>query len=512
MAGRALALIASGAVAALALGPLGVVAWTADAGAMRPADWAALRFTLLQAALSAAISCALAVPVARALARRTFPGRGLVVALMTAPFILPVIVAVLGLIAVFGRAGVASAALGWAGLPPVSIYGLSGVVTAHVFFNLPLAARLILAGWEAVPAERFRLAAALGAGPWATFRLIEWPMLRTVLPGAAAVVFVICLTSFAVALTLGGGPRATTVELAIYEAFLFDFDTGRAARLALIQAGLGLGAVTLGLLLPMPRVAGGLGRVPRRWTPGGRAGDATWIALAAIFVAAPVAAVLARGAMHVAALPPSVWVAAGNSVVTAAASAGLCLGLALAIAIGGRRAEEGVGTTAIAISPLVIGTGLFLAVNPHADPAALALPVTAAVNAVMALPFALRFLVPAARRIRAVRGRLAASLGMTGWTRLRLVTLPGMRREIGAATGIAAALSMGDLGVIAFFADAERATLPLQMYRLMGAYRMDDAMGAAVLLTALAFAAFRLCDGWGAHGAGRARGVRRAAA
>ena len=47
----------------------------------------------------------LAVPVARALARRRFPGRGLLVTLLGAPFLLPVIVALLGLLAVFGRAG-----------------------------------------------------------------------------------------------------------------------------------------------------------------------------------------------------------------------------------------------------------------------------------------------------------------------------------------------------------------------------------------------------------------------
>ena len=79
-----------------------------------------------------------------------------------APFILPVIVAVLGLLAVFGRAGILSQALGLLGLPPVPIYGLHGVVLAHVFFNLPLATRLILQGWLAIPAERFRLAASLG--------------------------------------------------------------------------------------------------------------------------------------------------------------------------------------------------------------------------------------------------------------------------------------------------------------------------------------------------------------
>ena len=60
-----------------------------------------------------------------------------------------------------------------------------------------------------------------------------------------------------------------------------------------------------------------------------------------------------------------------------------------------------------------------------------------------------------------------------------------------------AALSMGDLGVIALFADPDTATLPLQMYRLMGSYRMEAAAGAALLLLALALAAFWACDRMG---------------
>ena len=167
---------------------------------------------------------------------------------MGAPFLLPVIVAVLGLLAVFGRSGLVNGALGALGLPPVSIYGFHGVVLAHVFFNLPLAVRMILSGWQGIPAERFRLAAALGMGPGAVFRHLEVPMLRAVLPGALVAVFLICLTSFAVALTLGGGPRATTVELAIYQALRFEFDLGRAAMLAAVQFALCGVAVLLAAL------------------------------------------------------------------------------------------------------------------------------------------------------------------------------------------------------------------------------------------------------------------------
>ncbi len=155
---------------------------------------------------------------------------------------------------------------------------------------------------------------------------------------------------------------------------------------------------------------------------------------------------------------------------------------------------EGVGYLTIAASPLVIGTGLFIVIFPIADPFALALPVTALVNAAMSLPFALRILVPALAGIETHFGPLADQMGLHGMARLRLLWLPRLRRPLGFAAGLAGALSMGDLGVIAMFADPEVATLPLQLYRLMGAYRMGDAASAALLLLALSLAMFWLFD------------------
>ncbi len=133
----------------------------------------------------------------------------------------------------------------------------------------------------------------------------------------------------------------------------------------------------------------------------------------------------------------------------------------------------------------MIGTGLFIVLHPVADPFALALPVTAAVNAAMALPFVLRSLLPALAEARTIDGRLADSLGMRGAARFRLVTWPRLRRPAGFAAGLAAALSMGDLGVIALFAPPEVATLPLLMQRLMAAFRNEAAAGVALVLVAL---------------------------
>ncbi len=495
---------AAGLVAALILGSLGAVLWRAEPGAgLGPADWQAVRFTLVQAALSAGLSVALAVPVARALARRRFAGRSALITLLGAPFILPVIVAVLGLLAVFGRAGWISQALGVFGLEPLRIYGLHGVVLAHVFFNLPLATRLILQGWQEIPAERFRLAAQLGAGPGAIWRLLERPMLARVAPGALAVVFAICLTSFAVALTLGGGPRATTVELAIYQAFRFDFDLGRAALLSCMQIALTVMAAGLALrAAPGGGFGAGLDRPVQRWdanAPGLRMQDGAAITLAALFLLLPLAAIALAGLPGLPDLPVSVVRAAATSVVIAASSTVLLLVLAVPMAVSValvRRAGwiELAGLLGLAVSPLVIGTGLFIVIYPVADPFALALPVTALVNAVMALPFALRILVPQARTVITDHGRLGLSLNMGGLPFFRLILLPRMRAQIGFAAGLGAALSMGDLGVIALFADPEVATLPLQIYRLMGAYRMEAAAGAALLLLGLSMLAFWLLD------------------
>ena len=488
MAERAFAIIAALVVAGLVIGPVAAVLWRGGGvAALSASDWDALWFTVWQAGLSALLSVGLAIPVARALARRRFPGRGLLISVMGAPFILPVIVAILGLLAVFGGNGWLNSLLAPFGVR-LDIYGVHGVILAHVFFNLPLAVRMILQGWLSIPAERFRLAASLNAP---VGRVLERPMLWRVCPGAFAVIFVICTGSFAVALTLGGGPRATTVELAIYQAFKFDFDLSRAATLAAVQLALGLVAGLVALRLSRAEGFGaGLDRVVLRWD-GKMWVDALWIGLVAAFLLAPLAAVVAAGLPGFMAPPDVVWQAAGRSLVLALGATFLTLLLALPLA---SRAGEAAALLGISVSGLVLGTGLFLILRPYVRPGDVALPVTMMVNALMALPFAVRILRPEIASARADYGRLAAALGLGRMAQWRIVYLPRVKRPLGFAAGLTAALSMGDLGVITLFADGDTATLPLQIYRLMGAYRMEAAQAGALLLLMLSLGLFWIFD------------------
>lgn len=70
---------------------------------------------------------------------------------------------------------------------------------------------------------------------WSKYRLVAWPRIKQQLPHVAGLVFMLCFTSFATVMALGGGPKSTTIELAIYQAIKFDFDLQSGAILALWQ-------------------------------------------------------------------------------------------------------------------------------------------------------------------------------------------------------------------------------------------------------------------------------------
>ncbi|MDQ2065236.1 thiamine/thiamine pyrophosphate ABC transporter permease ThiP [Xinfangfangia sp. CPCC 101601] len=484
----------------LVTAPLVAVAYRAGGLGLSAADWSALRFTLWQALLSAILSVLLAIPVAKALSRRHFFGRSTLITLLGAPFLLPVIVAVMGLLALFGRSGVLNTALSALGLPTLSIYGLQGVLIAHVFLNFPLATRMILQGWQAIPAERFRLAESLSFTPREIHRHLERPMLIEVLPGTFATIFAMCLTSFAVALILGGGPRATTLELAIYQAVRFEFDLAHAAGLALLQVLVGgLAALVAWIAARQAGFGAGLDRrLPLPAPTGWRLWlDSTAILFATLFLLGPMLAVLLPAISGLLDLPSQVWPALARSLAVALGSTLLTCVTALVLALGAARGQRWLdiaATLPLATSGLVLGTGLFVLLQPLIPPASLALPVTLLVNTLLALPFAYRLLLPEARALETDYGRLADSLGLHGLARLRLLSLPRLARPLGFSAGLTAALSMGDLGVIALFASESQATLPLVIQRLSGAYKQDVAAAASVLLVASSFALFWLFD------------------
>ena len=490
--------------------------WSGALAAFDPYLLRIARFTLWQAALSTALSIIPAIVLARALSRHpAFPGRVFILRLFALPLALPAIVAALGLLELFGRGGYLARPLGlltngqWPG-----IYGLSGILIAHVFFNLPLATRLFLEALNTVSGDQWRLASQLGMGARPSFRFIEWPVLRAALPGVAGLVFMLCVTSFTLVLTLGGGPRATTLEVAIYQALRFDFDPARAVTLTTLQILLTVAAVFI-LTRFGANVTGETNlsvakRPPSAAGTGESIINAALLIVAVLFIAAPLVATVMSG-LHADLIrlvgEESVQRAAATSIVLAIGASLLSVLLALSLVSARREmASAGHGASvlerifdtgagfALVVPPIVIGAGWFVLVRPVADVFALAPIMIIAVNAVMATPFAIRAIRPAYDSAAERHDRLCAALGIHGWTRLTLIDWPVLRRSLATAGAFAMALSLGDLGVVALFGSDSVQTLPYLLLARMGSYRTADAAGLALLLGLLCLALITVAD------------------
>ncbi|HBF32755.1 thiamine/thiamine pyrophosphate ABC transporter permease ThiP [Rhizobium sp.] len=496
-------------LAFVGLSVLALLQVTGVAGALdfSPYTFAILRFTLWQAGLSTLLSVVFALPVALALARqRQFIGRRWLIRLMGLPMGLPVLIGALGLIGIWGRNGVINGVLAWFGKEtPVSIYGLSGILLAHVFFNMPLATRLLLAGLERIPSDDWRLTASLGMSRLSIFRFIEWPAMRGLLPGIAGLIFMLCATSFTLVLTLGGGPGATTLEVAIYQALRFDFDPPKAVALASLQ--LVVTAVLLALLALVPAADDQtmiVERPSRRMdseTRRARLTDGSLLLVAAAFVVAPLVKILIAGLkadLKKLVLDPAFAHALGVSLSIALPSALLCLVLSVMLidalatlktlrrkTLLTRLLVQMMGATSslvLLVPAIVLATGWFLALRQFGNVSSFAGPVVVVINAIMALPFTMRVLAPAMDTHRQRTQRLCASLGLSGLAKLRLIDWPGLKRPLLMALSFAMALSLGDLGAVALFGSNTLTTLPWLLYSRIGSYRTTDADGLALLL------------------------------
>lgn len=482
-----------------------------------------VRFTLWQATLSTILSLAFGAALALSLSRRTsFAGRGFLIAAFNLASVLPAIVAAFGIVAVFGRAGWLGDGARLIGVELGSwLYGLPGILIAHVFFNAPLAARVFLASLAAVPGEHWRLAAQLGMPPAAIFRFVDWPVLKREAPTLAALIFLLCFTSFAVVLMLGGGPRTATLEVAIYEAVRFDVDFARAGLLALLQVAICLVlAVPILWLVRRPGESAALGiglRRPDRAARGMRLLDLVVIIAGALFILPPLASIVVSGLAAIESLLRSdvaraTMTSFAIAVPAALLAVSLAVGLALSVrrlrALGWLRSASAMSLPSgliLAVPPVAVSAGLFVVLRPIANPFAIAIPLIILVNALMALPFAMRQVEPPLLLSAERYGRLADSLGMRGLTRVGLVDWPLLRRPLLAALAVATALSLGDLGVAAFFGSGNILTLPLLLFERMGAYRVNEAASVALLLAVLVLALFLAVERWSGGSVARSR-------
>jgi len=207
-------------------------------------DWSPLWLSLKVAGWATFLSVCLGLPLAYALGRGRFAGRGLLEGVSLLPLVLPPTVLGYALLVGLGRRGTLGQWLDKIGHPLVFTW--QGAVVAACVASLPLfitQARIALA---AVDPDIVGAARVDGADFWAVLRSVLLPLACPGLIAGTTLAFARALGDFGATLMVAGDTpdRTQTMPLAIYDATLSG-DTHTAAAFAAISAALCLAVCLL---------------------------------------------------------------------------------------------------------------------------------------------------------------------------------------------------------------------------------------------------------------------------
>lgn len=181
-------------------------------------DWEAFGVSLKLAGWTLLLLVPTGLGLARTLAFRRIPGRGLIEALVAAPLVLPPTVLGFYLLTAFG----ANSPLGrgWSAVfgHPLA-FSFEGLLAASIVFNLPFAVQPMQRAFEALPTDMRQAAWVSGLDPWRTFWRVELPLAWPGVLSALALTFAHTLGEFGVVLMVGGSipGRTRTLALSIYD-------------------------------------------------------------------------------------------------------------------------------------------------------------------------------------------------------------------------------------------------------------------------------------------------------
>jgi sulfate transport system permease protein len=151
--------------------------WSAYlAGLSDPDSLAAIRLTLLVAAIAIPINIVVGVAGAWAVARHEFRGKSLLVSLVDLPFSVSPVIAGLVYVLLFGAQGYFGATLKSAGLEIV--FALPGIVLATLFVTFPFIARELIPHMQSIGQADEEAALTLGASPWRMFLTVTLPNIK----------------------------------------------------------------------------------------------------------------------------------------------------------------------------------------------------------------------------------------------------------------------------------------------------------------------------------------------
>lgn len=215
-----------------------------------PRYLSSLGATLMVATLTTAITLMLSTLVGLLLARSRFPGRSLLLAVLTFPLAFPGVVVGFLIILLAGRQGLIGEATRLAtGEKLVFAYSMTGLLVGYLYFSIPRVLLTIVAAAEKLDPALEEAARSLGAGPWRVLSDITLPALKPAMLASGALAFATAMGAFGTAFTLA--TNIDVLPMVIYTEFTLNANIAMAAALSIV-----LGLITW-LALAIARQASG---------------------------------------------------------------------------------------------------------------------------------------------------------------------------------------------------------------------------------------------------------------
>ncbi len=188
------------------------------------------------------------------LGRHEFPGRALLVAVLTLPLAFPGVVVGFMIIMLGGRQGLISQiSLALHGGRIVFAYSMTGLFLGYVYFSIPRVVLTVMAAAQMLDASLEEAARSLGASPVRVFRDVVLPALRPALISAGALTFATSMGAFGTAFTLA--TRINVLPMDIYTQFTLTTDLSAVAGLSLLLGLVTWAVLSLARSATGPRVA-----------------------------------------------------------------------------------------------------------------------------------------------------------------------------------------------------------------------------------------------------------------
>jgi sulfate/thiosulfate transport system permease protein len=202
-----------------------------------PDAQAAIRLTLIVAAITVPLNAAFGLAAAWSIAKFNFKGKALLLAIIDLPLSMSPVVSGLVWVLLFGASGWFAPWLEASGVKIV--FALPGIVLGTVLVTLPLIARELIPLMAAQGADEELAAATLGAGGWATFFKITLPNVRWALLHGVLLCNARAMGEFGAVSVLSGHIRGLTETLPLHvEAVYNEYDFVGAFACASLLAGL----------------------------------------------------------------------------------------------------------------------------------------------------------------------------------------------------------------------------------------------------------------------------------